>query len=350
MSFRVTCCFDTFDSHLLCLCSFRVSCKSFDPQYSMSWNASASSNVQEWTPVRAWRQDRQANRPTMRRKSEWICNRRSSLLHELPTLSEVLRCTSLVLDMMTGKGQPVAQAKGNEPAGSEAAQPKKPSQLEQARTTLQSAKSAGLPQGVITSPEQEVGKASCAECRGPPDRSSDRCCESKVGKSFEVKRSTEGTLAMLEEHVKANQQEKTAAQATLQELTSKATMELERGGEYNHLETAPEQILGLIGTTWPAGEAAPRVNEMVHQARSVFERSRSRSKEHSKKRDTNAQVVTGDRYQSENMEHGVTDDFDISIDFGEPDSSPAEDPTECFAKMQRLAKEDDVTIARAMRA
>ena len=48
---------------------------------------------------------------------------------------------------------------------------------------------------------------------------------------------------MLEEHVKANQQEKTTAQATLQELTSKATMELERGGEYNHPETALEQIL-----------------------------------------------------------------------------------------------------------
>ena len=42
---------------------------------------------------------------------------------------------------------------------------------------------------------------------------------------------------MLEEHVKAKQKEQTAAQATLEELTSKANMELQRGGECNHLET-----------------------------------------------------------------------------------------------------------------
>ena len=60
--------------------------------------------------------------------------------------------------MVTGKGQPVAQAKENAPTGSKVAQPKKPSQLEQARTTLQNATSAGLPQGVITSLEQEVEK------------------------------------------------------------------------------------------------------------------------------------------------------------------------------------------------
>ena len=47
--------------------------------------------------------------------------------------------------------------------------------------------------------------------------------------------------------------------------------------------------------------------------------------------------MIGDRYQSDKMEHGAAT------------TSTAEDPTECFAKMQRLAKEDDVTIARAVR-
>ena len=107
-----------------------------------------------------------------------------------------------------------------------------------------------------------------------------------------------GRWLTLEEHVKANQQEKIAAQATLLELTSKAVMELERGGDYNHLETALEQILEFLETTWPAGQAAPRVNEMVM-----------------------IQV----RYQTEKMEHGATDDLDISIDLGDPDTSPAEE-------------------------
>ena len=92
-----------------------------------------------------------------------------------------------------GKDQPAAQAKGNETAGPKAAQPKKPSQLEQARTALQSAKSAELLQGVIASLEQEVEKRVLQ--RSPPDRSPDRCCESKAGKCSQGGRSVEGTLA-----------------------------------------------------------------------------------------------------------------------------------------------------------
>ena len=46
---------------------------------------------------------------------------------------------------------------------------------------------------------------------------------------------------VLEEHVKANQQEKTPTQATLQELTSKAKMELER-------ETASTTTCGTSST------------------------------------------------------------------------------------------------------
>ena len=60
--------------------------------------------------------------------------------------------------------------------------------------------------------------------------------------------------------------------------------------------------------------------------------------------------MTGDSVQVEKKEDGTADDLDISIDFGEPDSSPAEDPTEWFAKMQKLITEDDVTIARGARA
>ena len=189
------------------------------------------------------------------------------------------------LDMMTGKGQPAAQAKGNETAGPKAAQTKKPSQLEQARTALQSAKSAGLPQGVITSLEQEAEKLVVQNAEARPTRSQIDAAKARLARALKAEDQVKERWLMVEEHVKANQQEKTAAQATLQELTSKAKMELERGGEYNHLETALEQILELLETTWPAGQAAPRVNEMVHQARSVLERSRSRSKEHSKKRE-----------------------------------------------------------------
>ena len=51
---------------------------------------------------------------------------------------------------------------------------------------------------------------------------------------------------MLEEHVSANQQEKISAQTTLKELTSKAKMVLERGGEYNHFEKALEHRDGKL--------------------------------------------------------------------------------------------------------
>ena len=83
-------------------------------------------------------------------------------------------------------------------------------------------------------------------------------------------------------------------------------MELERGGDHNHLEAGLEQILELIESTWPAGHVAPRVSEMVHQARTVLERSRSRSNERSKKRNTNGFGMAGDRYHVEKEEeHGA---------------------------------------------
>ena len=110
---------------------------------------------------------------------------------------------------------------------------------------------------------------------------------------------------MLEEHVKANQQEKTANRSS----RPKQLWSLKRGGEHNHFETALEQILELLETTWPAGQA-PRVNEMVHRARSVLERSGPRSKEHNSKSDMSAHAATGDRYQTEKMEHGAADDLD----------------------------------------
>ena len=87
----------------------------------------------------------------MRRKSQWICNWCAAAC--IMSYQFCRKCCAAResteevvpgLDLMTGKGQSVAQAKTNEPAGSKAAQPKKPSQLEQARTTLQSAKSSGL--------------------------------------------------------------------------------------------------------------------------------------------------------------------------------------------------------------
>ena len=71
---------------------------------------------------------------------------RSSLLHELPVLRDGSEEVVPGLDMTTSKGQPLVQAKGNEPSGLKATQLKERPQLEQARSVLQDAKSAGLPQ------------------------------------------------------------------------------------------------------------------------------------------------------------------------------------------------------------
>ena len=89
---------------------------------------------------------------------------RSSLLHELSILPKVLRCARRVRGSRTGarhgdrQGSTSGAGEGKRTNGLESGTPKKPSQLEQARTTLQNATSAGLPQGVITSLEQEVEK------------------------------------------------------------------------------------------------------------------------------------------------------------------------------------------------
>ena len=323
----------------------------------MSWNASASSSEQDWAQVRARRQERHANRSTLRRKTEWICKKCAAAC--FMSYQSCRKCyaardgTEEVvpgLDMTTGKGQPVTQAKGHDPTSSKAA-PKKPSQLEQARTALQNAKSAGLPQGVIASLEHEVEKLVVLTAEARPIGAQIDAAKARLARVFKAEEQLKERWAALEEQVKANQQEKISAQASLEELTSKAKMELERGGDHNHLEAALEQILELIESTWPAGHVAPRVSEMVHQARTVLERSRSRSNERSKKRNTSGFGIAGDRYHVEKEEeHGAEDGLDLSIDFGEQDTSPAEDPTEWFAKMQRLAKEDDVTIARAVRA
>ena len=103
----------------------------------MSCNASASSGEQDWTEVRARRQDRHANRPTVWRKSEWICKRCAAagfMSYQSCGKCHVVRDGSEEvvpgLDMTTDKDQPVVLAMGNEPAGSKVAQLKKLSQLE----------------------------------------------------------------------------------------------------------------------------------------------------------------------------------------------------------------------------
>ena len=103
----------------------------------MSCNASASSGEQDWTEVRARRQDRHANRPTVGRKSEWIfkrCAAAGFMSYQSCGKCHVVRDGSEEvvpgLDMTTDKDQPVVLAMGNEPAGSKVAQLKKLSQLE----------------------------------------------------------------------------------------------------------------------------------------------------------------------------------------------------------------------------
>ena len=323
----------------------------------MSWNASASSSEQDWAQVRARRQERHANRSTLRRKTEWICKKCAAAC--FMSYQTCRKCyaardgTEEVvpgLDMTTGKAQPTTQAKGHEPASSKAA-PKKPSQLEQARTALQNAKSAGLPQGVIASLEHEVEKLVVLTAEARPIGAQIDAAKARLARALKAEEQLKERWLSLEEQVKANQQEKNSAQAALEELTSKAKMELERGGDHNHLEAALEQILELIESMWPAGHVAPRVNEMVHQARTVLERSRSRSADRSKKRNTSGSGTAGDRHHVEKEEeHGAADGLDLSIDYGEQDESPVQYPTEWYTKMQRLAKEDDVTIARTVRA
>ena len=299
--------FDTFDGHLLCLCSFSVSCKFWIHSTACHGTHQLRPTSKNGPKVRARRQNRHANRPTIRSKLEWICNRCAAAC--FTSYQSCRKCcardgTEEVvpgLDMTTGKCQPVAHVKANGPAGLEAAQPKKPSQQEQARTALQSENAQDYFKGDHWS-GTGGGKASCAERRSPPDRSPDRCCESKVGKSSQGGRSTEETMA----HVRGARQREPTGEHRCTSDTAGAHVQDKRwswktGGEYNHRETALEQILELIEPTWPAGQAAPRANEMVHQARSVLVRSRSRSKLHSKKRDMNAHAVTGDWYQPEKM-------------------------------------------------
>ena len=132
---------------------------------------------------------------------------------------------------------------------------------------------------MITSLEQEVDKLAVLTAEARPIGAQIDAAKARLARAIEAEEGLKERWAVLEEQVKANQQEKASAQTSLEELPSKAKMELERGGEYKHLETALEQILEFIETAWPAGQAAPRVSEMVHQARTILERSRSRRKE-----------------------------------------------------------------------
>ena len=96
--------------------------------------------------------------------------------------------------------------------------------------------------------------ASLLNAEARPTRAQIDAAKVRLARALQAEDQLKERWVMLEEHVKANQQEKTAAQGTPQVLTTMAKMELERGGEYNHPETALEQILELIETTWPAGE------------------------------------------------------------------------------------------------
>ena len=181
---------------------------------------------------------------------------RSGLLHELPILSEVSHSAKRHRGSRTGARHDDRQRSthgAHEPAGSKAAQPKKPSQLEQARTALQNAKSAGLPQGVITSLEQEVDKLAVMTAEARPIGAQIDAAKARLARALKAEESLKERWLMLEEQVKANQQEKTAAQASLEELTSKAKMGLERGGDHNHHEAALEQILELTETNVARG-------------------------------------------------------------------------------------------------
>ena len=205
---------------------------------------------------------------------------------------------------------------------------------------------------MITSLEQEVDKQVVLNAEARPIGAQIDAAKARLARVLKAEDQLKERWLMLEEHVKANQQEKTAAQATLQELTSEGK---DGAGERWRVQSPRDSFENkssrLIGTTWLAGERSI-VSERDGTPGSVSLGTLQVTQQgaQQEERHMNEQEVTGDRYQSEKMEHGVADDFDISIDFGEPDSSPAEDPTEWFAKMQRLAKEDDVTIARAVRA
>ena len=238
---------------------------------------------------------------------------RSGLLHELPVLSEVLRCARRHRGSRTG-----ARHDDRQGSASDAGEGPRTDEL-----------------------EHEVEKLVVLTAEARPIGAQIDAAKARLATALKAEEQLKERWTALEEQVKANQQEKTSAQASLEELTSKAKMELERGGDHNHLEAALEQILELIESTWPAG----------HQARTVLERSRSRSNDRSKKRNMRGYEVTRDRCHVEKEEeHGAEDGLDLSINFGDQEPSPVEDPTEWFAKMQRLAQEDDVTIARAVRA
>ena len=155
----------------------------------MSWNASASSNEQDWTQVRARRQEHHAKRSTMRRTTEWICKRCAAtcfMSHQ--SCRKCLTARDGTEEVVPGLDlKPTTQAKGNEPAGSNTAGAgtNRVAKREECRITSMSDHQSGT----------RGREARCADSRSPPDRSPGRRCEGEIGKSPQGRRTTEGTLA-----------------------------------------------------------------------------------------------------------------------------------------------------------
>ena len=209
-SVRVTCCFDTFDGHLLCLCSFGSSCN-FGSTVQHAMERISLIQRARLDPVRARRQEHHAIRSMMR----WI---RKSCAAACPKCCQTCRKRHVVrdgseetvseLDMMTGSEQPTDQAKGTVTAGPKAVRLTAPPQLEQIRTASKDAMSAGSPRTVITSLEPEADKLAVLteEAR-------------QIGARIDAARAHEAEESLKERWTMpgdpANQQEKTSSQAAL---------------------------------------------------------------------------------------------------------------------------------------
>ena len=125
---------------------------------------------------------------------------RSGLLHELPDLSEVLRCARRHRGSRTGarhddrQGSDSGRRRRATNRRAQKAAPKKPSQLEQARTALQNAKSAGLPQAVIASLEHEVEKLVVLTAEARPIGAQIDAAKARLARALKAEGTTEGTL------------------------------------------------------------------------------------------------------------------------------------------------------------
>ena len=154
----------------------------------MSWNASASSDEQDWTQVRARRQDRHVKSSALRRKSECICNRCAAACfmsyqtcRKCHAVRDGTEQIVLRLDMTTDNGQPTGQAKGisgvegstSEETVTAGAGTYRAAKREERQITSGSNRQSGT-----------RGRQACrADSRSPPDRSPNRCCEERDGAS-----------------------------------------------------------------------------------------------------------------------------------------------------------------------